>query len=297
VHLRRALPLSIIFGLMLSSSVPTWAAGGKAFDQKYRLYGKQLKNFVDAKSGMVHYRQWLKKREGLDAFIKSLSLLKKEDYEKFSEKDRGAFWVNVYNALAIKSVLDHYPVKQTLDYYPADSVRQFNEGWEVLKFDVMGQPITLYDIEHDRLRRGLHDPRLHFVVASTAKDGPKLSVEPFVAASLDDKLDLLTRQFFEQANALTIDEARNSVRVSKIFSWFTLDFAARAGYGKAVFPPPRDEDIILDFIANYLPAERRQSLEQCRARANFSFDYLPFDWSLNDADKCEHREEAVPDRR
>ena len=291
-----ALAVLIVCALMVNlkpdlSSGAAWAAGDQSFDQKYRLYGKQLKNFVDAKSGMVHYRQWQKRRQGLDAFVLSLAHLKKEKYEKFDEKERGAFWINAYNALAVKAVLDHYPVKQTVDYYPADSVRQFNEGWEVLKFDVMGQPITLYDIEHDRLRRGLHDPRLHFAVASTAKDGPKLSVEPFVAATLDAKLDQLTRQFFEQPNALTVEPQRNSVRVSKIFSWFTLDFAARAGYGKAVFPPPRDEDIILDFIANYLPVERRQNLEQCRAKGNLNFDYLPFDWSLNDADKSKNESE------
>jgi len=269
---------------LLTLPSPALAADGDHFDQKYRLYGKQLKKFVDKDNGLVHYRLWLKDRVGLDSFVKSLAQLKKESYDKFDEKERGAFWINVYNALAVRSVLDHYPVKKTLDYYPSDSIRQFNDGWEILKFDVMGQPITLYDIEHDRLRRGFHDPRLHFAVASASKDGPKLCSEPFVASTLDAKLEELTRRFFEQDKALTIDPQRNTVRVSKIFSWFPLDFAASAGYGKAAFPPPKDEDIILDFIANYLPVERRRSLEKCRQ--NLNFDYLPFDWSLNDADVC-----------
>jgi hypothetical protein len=254
------------------------------FDLHYRRYGRELSKYVEGDSGLVHYRLWQKDQAGLEDFINSLATLDQAVYEKYDVQERLAFWLNVYNALAIKSVLDHYPIKTTVDYFPQSSIRQFNDGWEVLKFEVMGQPITLYDIEHNRLRLGFRDPRVHFAVASASIDSARISKEPFVAAGLDQRLDNLTRQFFAQPNNFAFDPDKGTVRVSKIFSWFTLDFASKAGYGKMVFPPPKDEDIILSYISLYLPEDRRQALDKARQERRLSFDYLPYDWALNDAD-------------
>ena len=256
----------------------------RPFDLEYHQYGRELSKYVESESGLVHYRMWQKDQAGLAAFISSLAKLDKAVYEKFDQKQRLAFWLNVYNALAIKSVLDHYPIKATVEYFPESSIRQFNDGWEVLRFEVMGQPITLYDIEHDRLRLGFRDPRVHFAVASASIDSARISQRPFVATGLDQRLDDLTRRFFAQPNTFTFDPDKGTVRVSKIFSWFTLDFAARAGYGKMVFPPPRDEDIILSYISLYLPEDRRQALDKVRQDGRLNFAYLPYEWALNDAD-------------
>ncbi|MBS1992142.1 MAG: DUF547 domain-containing protein [Cyanobacteria bacterium SZAS LIN-3] len=274
----RLLPLLLVLfsvGFACCSCAPA-----QAFDTKYKLYGRQLKKYVVAESGFVHYKRWQKDRSGLDSFVKSLALLDKETYEKFDEKERLAFWLNAYNALAIKSVLDHYPVKATVDYFPPNSIRQFNDGWERLKFEVMGQTVTLYDIEHERLRRGFRDPRMHFAVASASVDSAKLSPEPYVGAGLDQRLDGAARRFLAQDNALVLDPVAKTVRVSKLFSWFTLDFASRAGFGKALFPPPADEEVILSYIELYVPEDKRRILKQ----GGLKFDYLVYDWSLNDAD-------------
>ena len=254
------------------------------FDLSYKDYGRELCKYVEGESGLVHYASWQKDQSGLTAFIDSLAKLDQATYQKFDQKEKLAFWLNAYNALAIKSVLDHYPVKATVDYFPKSSIRQFNDGWEVLKFEVMGQPITLYDIEHDRLRLGFRDPRVHFAVASASIDSARLSRDPFVAADLDVRLDDLARQFFARPDTFVLDPGQGKVRVSKIFSWFTLDFASKAGFGKMVFPPPRDEDIILSYIELYLPQDRRLELEKLRRSGLLNFDYLPYDWALNDAE-------------
>ncbi len=257
------------------------------FDLSYSDYGRDLAKYVEGESGLVHYRQWQQDATGLSLFVESMARLDPDLYQKWSRDEKLAFWLNAYNALAIKSVLDHYPVKATVDYYPANSIRQFNDGWEVLSFTVMGKPITLYDIEHDRLRLGFRDARVHFAVASASMDSARISKKPFVSAGLDQRLDHLARRFFAQPDTFTLDGERGLVRVSKIFSWFTLDFASGAGFAKMRFPPPKDEDIILNYVSAYLPDDRRGLLDKLRRAGKLNFDYLPYDWALNDADSIE----------
>ena len=61
-----------------------------------------------------------------------------------------AYWINIYNPLTLKIVLDAYPV---------DSIRQIHEGvvpltgpWHDLHANVAGQDLTLDQIEHGILR-------------------------------------------------------------------------------------------------------------------------------------------------
>jgi uncharacterized protein YyaL (SSP411 family) len=253
------------------------------FDQSYKSYGLALAKFVEGDTGLVHYRQWQADQSDLTKFLDEVASLDKGEYEKFDRMQKLAFWLNVYNALAIKSILEHYPVKATVDYFPKDSIRQFNDGWEALKFTVMGQPITLYDIEHDRLRLGFRDPRVHFAVESGSMDSAPLSKKPYTAEGLDSRLDIAARDFFLRPTAFSFDKAKNQVLVSKLFNWFTLDFACNAGFDKAVFPPPKDEDVILAYVLKYLPADNAQALKKAKDCGSLSFDYLPFNWALNDA--------------
>ncbi|MBU6455648.1 MAG: DUF547 domain-containing protein [Cyanobacteria bacterium REEB67] len=275
----------LAFLLLVALFCPQSVFGAeKHFDQDYRVYGSQLRKYVEGDSGMVHYARWQKDQKGLDAFLRSVAELDSASFEKFDREQKLAFWLNVYNALAIKSVLDHYPIKASVDYFPANSIRQFNDGWEVLSFKVIGSPITLYDIEHDRLRLGFRDPRVHFAVASASVDSAPLSPEPYRGRGLDQRLELLAHRFFERPSAYHFSAEKNQVAVSKIFSWFTLDFAGRAGFKKIAFPPPTDADIVLSYIALYLPPDQRLALEKARQSGHLVFDYLPYDWTLNDAD-------------
>jgi len=256
----------------------------KQLQHSQQRYGLELRKFVEEDSGLVHYRLWQNDQGGLRDFVSALSRFDPAVYKTMDREEKLAFWLNAYNALAIKSVLDHYPVKANVDYYPSDSIRQFNDGWEELKFEVMGQSITLYDIEHDRLRT-FCDPRIHFAVASASMDSAYIGKTPFVGAGLDQRLDQLAHKFFQRPAAFSFDVNQGNVWVSRLFLWFTLDFAAKAGYAKATFPPPKDEDIILSYIALYLPSKTAQDLSQARQNEKLHFDYLPYNWALNDADR------------
>lgn len=265
------------------TSAPGSTENVSKFDHSYALFGRELTKYLD--QGNVHYKQWEADSVGLDQFLAQLSELSPAEYQHFSADQKKAFWINAYNALTIKVVLDNYPIKGNQSQYPASSFRQIPGEWENGKFKIMGAPVNLYDIEHERLRHDFPDPRIHFAVVPAARSCAKLSAHPFVAADLDQRLDQCTREFFANPNNLTVDPDNGIMRVNKIFSWFTLDFASKAGYAKRAFPPPMDEDIIASYVSFYVPTDERDVIAKFRQQDKLVLDYLPYDWALNDADE------------
>jgi len=253
------------------------------FDHSYQLFADQLVKYLE--NGEVHYKRWQGDQAGLNQFLAELSALSPEQYQHFSVDQKKAFWINAFNALTIKVVLDNYPIKGNQSQYPPSSFRQIPGEWENGKFKIMGKPINLYDIEHERLRHDFPDPRVHFAVVPAARSCARLSPRPFVAAGLDQRLDQCTREFFADPNNLTVNPDNGIMRVNKIFSWFTLDFASKAGYAKRTFPPPMDQDIIASYVSFYVPTEERDVIDKFRKQDKLVLDYLPYDWALNDADE------------
>ncbi len=269
-----------------SATANTSAAGqiaSSSFDQTYALFGRELAKYLE--NGNVHYKRWKENPAGLDQFLKSLSDLPKQDYERFSPEQKKAFWLNAYNAITIKVVLDNYPIKGSQSQYPPSSFRQIPGEWENGKFKIMGAPVTLYEIEHEKLRHELPDPRLHFAVVCASRSCAKLSPAPFVAENIDQRLDQCTQDFFADPKNLTVNPRTGVMSVNKIFSWFTLDFAGKAGYAKRSFPPPMDEDIIASYVSFYVPTDERDVIAKFRSQDKLVLDYLPYDWALNDADE------------
>ena len=252
------------------------------FDHTYRLFGHDLALYV--KNGLVDYTHWKLKQGNLDRFLKQIDDLSPIAYDQFTESQKKAFWINAYNALTIKSVLQHYPIHGTLDYYPANSFRQIPNGWETLEFNVMDNKFTLYSIEHDELRRGFRDPRVHFAVVCAAMGSGRLPSVPYSAdpAALDKQLENSTHQFLQNPANVSLDAKANELRVSKIFNWFTLDFACKAGFAKMHFPPPKDQDIIATYVSLYQNKPLQDELTKAVKDGNLEVSYLPYDWALNE---------------
>jgi hypothetical protein len=248
-----------------------------AFDQTHALLTAQLKKFVDA-SG-VHYSKWKLQQQGLNDYIATLEQITPEEYASFSLDQKKALWINAYNALAIKVVLDHYPIQGDKSYYPPNSLRQVPNCWEDFHVKIGGRELDLYTIAHNVIRKECSDPRMHFAVVCAAKGCPTLRESAYVADTLERDLDLAAKEYVNNPRNVQVDAQKSELRVSLLFSWFPLDFAMHA-FKKVSFPPPEDEQIIAAYISKWLPEEQR---DQLSAR-NWKLVYLPYDWSLNDAD-------------
>ena len=91
--------------------------------------------------GLVDYEGLLKDRQKFDTFIQQIETA---SLTGMSHEEQKAFWINAYNAITIKVILDKYPVK---------SIRRINFGlvWEIGR-KVAGQEKSLGDIEHKILQ-------------------------------------------------------------------------------------------------------------------------------------------------
>ncbi|HEY9869721.1 MAG TPA: DUF547 domain-containing protein [Candidatus Obscuribacterales bacterium] len=248
------------------------------FDHAHEQLTKELQKYVD--TPLVHYARWKNDQAGLDRYLKQLAAISPREYERFTQDQKKALWINAYNAITIKIVLTHYPIRGDKPYYPPNSLRQIPNVWEDFKFTVAGKEVNLYMIEHDMIRKQLQDARMHFAVVCASRGCPPLLNRAYVPETLDKDLDEAARRYFAAERNVQYDPERKEVRVSQLFRWFPLDFANLAGFSKMPFPPPSDDAIVLSYVLSMAPAELRSKFPEKETRVL----YMPFDWSLNDAD-------------
>jgi hypothetical protein len=68
-----------------------------------------------------------------------------------NRQEQKAYWINLYNALTVKIILDHYPVKsiRDIDISPG----WFSDGpWDAKLLTIEGETLSLNDIEHRIMR-------------------------------------------------------------------------------------------------------------------------------------------------
>ena len=221
---------------------------GEYFDNS--LYQEALFNFV--KDGSVDYLG-LKNNPGLlDGYLKRIAELNPVTLNSFERNEKLAFYLNAYNAITLKVIIQHYPVK---------SIRDIPGVWEMIKFQVAGRKLTLNQIEHEILRKEFREPRIHFALVCASRGCPKLSQEPFTGKVLDEQLERLAKEFINDAAKVRLDKDKNILYLSSIFKWFKEDFGD-----------------IIGFISKYLPIDEAGFIKEIRP----GIRYLNYDWSLNE---------------
>lgn len=93
----------------------------------------------------------------LKDYLDYLSRLTPVEYPREIQK---AYWINLYNALTVDLILQHYPVESITDI---GSWYHFGP-WDDEVVTASGQPLTLNDIEHRILRPLWEDNRIHYAV-------------------------------------------------------------------------------------------------------------------------------------
>lgn len=246
----------------------------------YTVYGELLKTYVDD-AGMVNYSGWKANRKPLDEFTQSMSRLDPKAFDAWADTEKIAFWVNAYNALTLKAIIDHYPIKASFlksFVYPENSIRQIPGVWDKITFTVLGREITLDGIEHQVLRPKFNEPRIHMALVCAAMGCPPLRNEPYIGGNLDAQLNDQSSKFLHNKAKFRIDRTNNKVYVSAIFKWFGGDFVKTYSV-TSDFPGFSDkEKAALNFISRYVePAEKAYLV-----KGGFSIEYLKYDWSLNE---------------
>lgn len=250
----------------------------KGFD--FSDYDSVLKTFVNEKA-MVSYKKLKARPQRLEAFVLALGKVSPETYGKWSDKHKIAFWLNAYNGLTLKAIIDNYPIKASFfrsRIWPKNSIRQIPGVWDKTKFKVMGTSVTLGHVEHEILRKKFNEPRIHVAMVCAAMGCPPLRREPYEGDKLDEQLDDQARRFLGDSTKFRIDRSAGVVYLSEILKWFAEDFVNKYGPKKNVGGHDEKESAVLNFIAPYLdPAQRDYVLA-----GDFKIEYVDYDWSLNE---------------
>ncbi|MFC2164902.1 DUF547 domain-containing protein [Acidobacteriota bacterium] len=252
---------------------------GTESDFSYKHFMSVLDKYVDD-FGLVNYFQLKQERTDLDKFTRSLSSLSEATFKTWSAKDRIAFWVNAYNALTLKVIIDHLFRKSSSaqsNSKPITSIRQIPGVWSKIKFNIMQRKLTLDDIEHEILRKKFREPRIHFALNCASKGCPVLRKEPYTGDKLDLQLEAQTKLFLSNRQNFYIDKIKKKVYLSSIFKWYGKDFidvySPKSGFAKR----NKKEKAVLYFISLHLEEEDSALLDE----GNLGVKYLKYDWSLN----------------
>jgi hypothetical protein len=193
--------------------------------------------------------------------------------------DRVAFWLNAYNALVLKTVIEHYPIEGSATEYPSSSIRQIPGVFERSPHRVANRTLTLDEIER-RVLPSFEDPRVFLALGRGAAGSGRLRSEAFTGALLERQLAEAAEECAVSPRCVRIDRAANALLITPIFSWREKEFsAAYASKADEMFARRSPlERAVLAFLAPTLVDAEREFL----AANAFQIRYLPFDWTLND---------------
>jgi hypothetical protein len=246
----------------------------------YGDYAAVLSTYVND-LGMVDYKGLKANSARLRTFVRALGMQSRAEYNQWTDQEKIAFWINAYNGLTLKAIIDNYPIKPTFPArlrYPNNSIRQIKGIWDGFEFRVMGRAMTLEDIEHGTLRKDFEEPMIHMALVCAAMGCPPLRNEPYEGSKLTDQLADQVRKFMGNSRKFRVDRGGGDVYLSPIFKWFGEDFVAKYGTSTKFSGPDEEERAVLNFVSRYLAPGDRAYLET----GSYDIEYLDYDWTLNE---------------
>ncbi len=198
-------------------------------------------------------------RHALDGYIVRLAAT---PVSALARPEQLAYWINLYNALTVQVVLDHYPVASIRDI--AISPGLFAIGpWDKELIEVEGEAVSLNDIEHRILRPIWRDPRVHYAVSCAAIGCPDLQATAFTGAGAEALLEAAARAYVNHPRGARVENGR--LVVSSLYAWYREDFGGT-------------EAGVIAHLKRYAGPELAKALETVTEIEDYEYD-----WALNDA--------------
>ncbi|MCO5592160.1 hypothetical protein L7F22_046156 [Adiantum nelumboides] len=251
-----------------------------------------IDSYVSDDGKCVDY-QSISTSEEFRRYVKMTESLHRFDPSTFSQEEKLAFFINLYNIMTIHAIISlGHPTG------PLDRRRLFGD----FQYLVGGYPYSLSAIQNGVLRGnqrppyqlikpfGPKDKRLplligsisdtlgsvqialpepeclvHFALTNASRSSPALKC--YSPRDVDAELRAAVRAFFLDGGVV-IDMESKTVSLSKIIKWFSVDFG-------------KNELEILRWLVNHLEPSKAESLLELLDGNQFKVVYQPYDWSPN----------------
>ena len=196
-------------------------------------------------------------KPGLENVIADLAAL---PISRYNRDEQLAYWINLYNAVTVKVILDHHPVESIRDIDISPGL--FADGpWDKELVSVEGEALSLNDIEHRILRPIWQDPRLHYAVNCASIGCPNLARDAYDGVRVGEMMEVAAKAYINDPRGVSVDG--NKVTVSKIYDWFQEDFGGST-------------QSVLAHLKRYASADL-----SARLAAIGDIKDAHYDWSLN----------------
>jgi len=254
----------LFFVLALASSA---CAQEQGLD--YAPWDRVLKKFV-TETGRVDYTALKANPDDLNQYVEQIAARSPASHPQDfpTRESQLAYWINAYNALVMKAVIQDWPTK---------SVRNLGKLYSFFwarKFVAGGKEYTLNNIE-DILRKKLAEPRIHFAIVCASNSCPRLQREAYTPENTERLLDEAAHLYVNEPRNLKIDLAHNRVTLPNILGHYHEDFEnyVRA-HNVTITGQPQ-----VDYIRLYTNPANGALLDQLK---NPKVDHFGYDWGIND---------------
>lgn len=239
----------------------------RAFDHDHGIWDIVLKKHVTMVDEQRHSRvNYLGIKNDVALFgtyIDMLTSVSRNDYEAWSRNRKLAFLINAYNALAIKLVVDHYPLDSIQDIGGL-----FTRPFDISFITLFGETMSLNDMESRLIRQNasFDDPRIFLVLFRAAAGSPALKNEAWTDETLEPLLEASLMNFLSDPGRNRFNTQKKRFEISPVFRWYEEDFKAVYGsisrllhvYGDCLQLSAGEADV-----------------------SDVPIVYLDFDWALN----------------
>lgn len=231
---------------------------------------------VYVRDGLVYYAALKTERANLDRFVASLDPASWVATAPTAEQR--AFWINAYNALVLRTVINAYPINGKASGYPAVSIAQVPGAFDTVRHRVAGRLLTLEDIEKTVVA-AFGDPRMLLALGRGALGGGRLRSEPYRAAQLETQLDEAVKEFVTRLDTFRINRETAVVEVTPLFSWREAQFVEGFATGGEMWAnrSPLERALMAMSYPHLFPSER-----EFLALNTFTMTFGAYDWRLND---------------
>ena len=222
-------------------------------------WGELLSRYVSAEEDGVN-------RFGYDAVSAQddaklndyLARLAKVKVTDLAADEQMAYWINLYNAVTLRVILDHYPLESIHDI----SFSLFTRGpWQEKLTSVEGVELSLDNIEHNILRPIFGDNRVHHAVNCASIGCPNLQSQAFTGDNLEALLERSTKEYINHPRGARFEQGQ--LIVSSLYDWYAEDFG-------------NNQREVIAYLAQYAHPALKQKLSQAN-----EIDEFFYDWALN----------------
>jgi hypothetical protein len=199
-------------------------------------------------------------RAALDTYLAGLSAARVSALGRAAQL---AFWVNLHNALAVRLVLDHYPLASIRDLGVSSGGPPKAGPWAAERIRVEGRSLSIAAVADDIIRAQWTDPRVNYMICCATLGAPNLMQAPLEPPMLDRQLDAAAIAFVNHPRGVSLPEGR--LRVSSVYVWHEREFG-------------KSQHAVVKHLMAYAAPQLAMQLRGRRA-----IDEHDYDWRLNDA--------------